>query len=242
MATVLKRMAKNFAYSIQLIFLIILTPFFLYIGLTAGIWLALLREWSLIGLGIAAFAAAPFILSVLNAPSFGAAALAGLLWKTKWGSWMGWPFFVLAGILERLAAGVWCSAIFIVFVSDLFVTSRSPWQQLPRFLWSCGIAGQPWVYMTPKEIARGGDEEVIGTHVFIIKIGYVVAAAAILLFRRSPDQFFIILFAILIIELASGMALGAFGGGLVVSEDLRAVAMEGRYRASTNLGKATEKL
>jgi hypothetical protein len=119
-------------------------------GIVAGIWLAILGQWGIIGIGILVFIVSTSILSFVIMPSILLAAPAA--YCAEKGKTLGLVFFGAISSLYILAiVTIWCCGILFLFVRDATASNL-----IPKLLWSYGLATGPWAYMASKD-AHGGD-------------------------------------------------------------------------------------
>lgn len=115
-------------------------------GIVGGIWLAIIGNWGLIGLGIISMFVSSFFLGLILAPGlvFNApAAMAFQRGKQVIGS-----LCALLGNLYTFAVmTVWCVGCFYV-VFQSYYRGGSFW---PYLLWAYGMATGPWTYMAARE-------------------------------------------------------------------------------------------
>jgi len=113
-------------------------------GIVSGIWLAVLRDWGTIGLGIGLFLVSTLLLGLALMPSLLLAAPAALF--AERGKMIGLVFFSTLSSLYILALiTVWCCGILFLFLKDATAANL-----IPRLIWSYGAATGPWAYMASK--------------------------------------------------------------------------------------------
>ena len=118
-------------------------------GIVSGIWLAVLRDWGAIGLGVGLFLVSTLVLGIAIMPSLLLAAPAAMF--AERGKTVGVLFFSTLSSLYILALiTVWCCVIFFVFVKGATAANY-----IPRLIWSYGAATGPWAYMASQDQASG---------------------------------------------------------------------------------------
>ena len=146
-------------------------------GIVAGIWLAILGEWGLIGYGIAALFISGIGLGIAMMPGMLFLAPAAALREE--GNKAGFYFFGFLGALYTIAVlTVWCVAVLYFFVKQANADSI-----IPVLLWSYGVATGSIAWMAQKEMQGGNEYSMIST--FFAQAAYILVILAILLFRVS---------------------------------------------------------
>ena len=137
-------------------------------GIVAGIWLAILGEWSTIGAGILVFFVSTGILGFVIMPSILLAIPAALC--AQKGKTFGLVCFGALSSLYILAViTLWCCGILFFFLRDATASSL-----IPRLLWSYGLATGPWAYMASKDAQGGGSEGFASMFAtFLAQLAYV---------------------------------------------------------------------
>lgn len=162
-------------------------------GIVAGIWLAILGEWGIIGYGIAALFVSGIGLGIAMMPGLLFAAPAAVLHKK--GNKIG---FYILGFLSALytiaVLTVWCIAVLFFFSKQANVDSV-----IPTLIWSYGVATGPIVWMAQKEMQGGNEYSMIST--FFAQVAYLLVIIVILLFRVSLLDVTILFGAIMFIGL-----------------------------------------
>ena len=121
-------------------------------GIVAGIWLAILGDWTTIGAGILIFFVSTSILGFVIIPSILLAVPAALC--AEKGKTFGLVCFgALSSLYILTVITLWCCGILFFFVRDATASSL-----IPRLLWSYGLATGPWAYMAGKDVQGGGNE------------------------------------------------------------------------------------
>jgi hypothetical protein len=114
-------------------------------GITSGIWLAVLRDWRTLGLGIGFFFVSTLILGFALMPSLLLAAPAAYF--AEKGRMLGLVFFGILSSLYSLALiTIWCCGVLFLFMRDANTANI-----VPRLIWSYGVATGPLGYMASKE-------------------------------------------------------------------------------------------
>jgi len=146
-------------------------------GIVAGIWLAILSEWGIIGYGIAALFVSGIGLGIAMMPGLLFAAPAAALHEK--GNKIGFYIFGFLGALYTIAIlTVWCIAVLFFFAKQANADSI-----IPILIWSYGVATGPIAWMAQKEMQGGNEYSMIST--FFAQVAYLLVIIAILLFRVS---------------------------------------------------------
>ncbi|MEA3406496.1 MAG: hypothetical protein U9R48_00255 [Chloroflexota bacterium] len=151
-------------------------------GIVAGIWLAVLGEWGIIGTGILSLFLFAIFSRFIGVPAVFSAALAGGC--AEKGKTIGAAFFGALTNLYMLAMiTAWCYGVMFFFVRD--ARASNP---VPRLLWSYGLATAPWASIARQE-ARRGELEGFGavTGAFFTQLAY---ATVMILLIFTPITFF----------------------------------------------------
>jgi hypothetical protein len=149
------------AVTIPLVFLNLLG------GIVSGIWLAIIGEWGIIGLGILFFIVSIFGLSFVLIPALLLSAPT-VYCSEKGKTFPMLCFITLSNLYVIAVITVWCCGILYLFAKG--ATSSS---LLPRLIWSYGVAIGPWAYMASKEQQSGeGFGPLLA--VFLAELAYVV--------------------------------------------------------------------
>lgn len=137
-------------------------------GIVAGIWLAVLGEWGVIGMGLMLVFVSTFILGIALLPIgvLGAAAYATRRFR------IGILFFgLLSNLYIATLITAWCVSMLLLFMSR---ATEQSW--IPSLIWSYGAATGPWAYMASREAHRGrGDSSVMA--VMFAQVAYLVMVA-----------------------------------------------------------------
>lgn len=114
-------------------------------GIVAGIWLAILGEWSAILLGLGILFLGAFVVSLLLAPGI-ALAGAGAGAIDRGNRRFGWLLILLASPWTYLVIIAWEVVIF-----QFFGNRATPTNMIPMWLWSYAAATGVWSYLANKE-------------------------------------------------------------------------------------------
>jgi hypothetical protein len=120
-------------------------------GIVGGIWLALLGQWRLVGLGLAASFVSTFGIGLALAPGFLFAA-PGIILVQKGKHLIGGILQFVSALWSYVVMTVWCVGSFYVVFS--FYPGGSLW---PYLLWSYSTATAPWTYMAQRQAMDGSD-------------------------------------------------------------------------------------
>jgi hypothetical protein len=165
----------------QALFLLLFAPFLIlnfFGGVVGGIWLAVLGEWRLLGIGIAYMICGAFLAGILMLPGMifaGPAALAAQRQKFFLTAILGvpaiaWTFAVMTGT---------CALIFGTLVSHVEGTP------IPYILWAYAVALAPWSYMASVETRSGNDAA--NVLLFFCQLGTISMMVAIYVDQYEPD-------------------------------------------------------
>lgn len=150
----------------------------LFGGVVAGIWLAILGKWGIIGYGVAALFVSGIGLGFAMIPGLLFAAPAVVLHEK--GHKLGFYFFSFLGSLYTVVVlTAWCIAVLYFFGRQ-----ADPDSIIPVLLWSYGVATGPIAWMAQKETQGGGGEGAMMS-TFFSQFAYVLVILAILLFGVS---------------------------------------------------------
>ena len=165
-------------------------------SIVAGIWLAILGEWGIIGYGIiAALFVSELGLGLAISPQLLFATPAAALYEK--GNKFGFYFFAFLGALYVVGVlTTWCIVVLYFFARQSDANSV-----IPALLWSYGVATGPIARMARKEEAQGGGG--VGTMVptFFSQVAYVLVILAVLFFKVSIFDVSVLFGAIMIIGL-----------------------------------------
>lgn len=156
-------------------------------GLGGAIWLAILGQWSLLGIGILSMFFSARVIGIATMPGTGIALLgAPFLEKRAW--LLGFLFLLAGSIFEACVIAAWCLAV-IVFV----LGKAGPEATLPALLWAYGIAIGPLSYMgRVNYMARVSQPDQpdlpgFGSVVSILGAQFAVVAMAAVVLTKGPD-------------------------------------------------------
>jgi len=116
-------------------------------GIIAGIWLAFLGEWQLIGIGVLLLFTSHWYLSLLMLPSMGIAGIGMYLFERKN------PFANVFLFLTQLYTNALIvgTCVFAFFICSSFYHGDIGLGYIPYLLWSWGMALGPWQFFASKE-------------------------------------------------------------------------------------------
>jgi hypothetical protein len=115
-------------------------------GIVGGIWLMVIGNWSLFGLGILSMFVSSFGLGLALAPGLLFTGPAALLME-RGRNVIGMACAMLGNLYTFAVMTVWCVGCFYV-VFRLYYRGGSIW---PYLLWTYGMATGPWTYMAARE-------------------------------------------------------------------------------------------
>ena len=175
-------------------------------GIVGAVWLGLIGEWRLVGIGLAAivvsmlmisFALMPALLfqgPALFALSHGRRLMAGLL-------------MALGNLWDIVVAAVWCFGAFTAVLSHW--SHGSAW---PYLLWGYALSTGPWTYFAAREPGNADPDSPPSAGmiaVFSACVGTMAMMGLVLLSgKRSPEDLIIALSIPLLIGYGAGCALG----------------------------------
>lgn len=137
-------------------------------AIVSGIWLAVLKDWGALGLGVGLFVISTFALGIALMPSLLFDAPAAMC--AERGKTLGLFFFSTLSALYTLALiTIWCCAIVFVFMKG-----ATPATYVPRLIWSYGIATGPWAYMASHDRAAGPSGLGSTFATFLAELAYLV--------------------------------------------------------------------
>ncbi len=116
-------------------------------GIVGGIWLAILGEWRLIGIGVLLLFTSHWILSILMMPSIPIAVIATYFYERKN------PLGHLFGFISQFYTNILivCTCVLAFFICSSFYTGDIDLGYVPYLLWSWGMALGPWQFFASKE-------------------------------------------------------------------------------------------
>jgi hypothetical protein len=163
-------------------------------GIVAGIWLAILGKWGVIGWGIAAMIFGPWIVSLGMLPGLLFAGPAVLLEKRLKASLYFFAF--LGSIYTAAVLVVWCMGVLWFFVTK--AEAHSIGSLVPVLLWAYGIATGTLSYLAQKD-AQGGSGAGALVATFFAQLGFVIVVIAGPLLRLSLLEASIVFAAVMAI-------------------------------------------
>ena len=116
-------------------------------GIVGGIWLAVLGEWGLIGIGILLLFTSHWILSILMIPSLPLAGIAMHFYEKK--NFLSHVFVFISQLYTNILIIATC--VFAFFVCSSFDSGNIGVGYIPYLLWSWGMALGPWQFFASKE-------------------------------------------------------------------------------------------
>lgn len=143
-------------------------------GIVSGIWLAILGEWGVLGMGILLIVTSTSLLGLALMPSLLFVAPATIC-AQKGKAWGLICFGAISNIYILALITVWCCGILFIFIKDASVSSL-----IPRLIWSYGVATGPWVYMATKDQEQGSGSFASTMATFLAELGYVVIILLVL--------------------------------------------------------------
>jgi hypothetical protein len=146
-------------------------------GILGGIWLAVLGEWSLIGIGLAATIASTMLLSLMLMPGLLFSAPAALALE-KGHYFIGILLGAVSALWTYIVIVAWCVLAFGFVVYQHH--SGSIW---PYLLWAYSVSTGPWTYMAQQE-ARADPNSFSPLTAFFACVGAVAMMATYLLMSR----------------------------------------------------------
>jgi len=163
-------------------------------GIVSGVWLAVVRDWPAIFLGILCFLVSTVAISWVFIPSTLLAVPAACFFKH--GKTVGFVCFSsLASLYSYAVITVWCCGILFVFLKDATELAL-----VPRLVWSYGVATEPFAYMALKETWAGAEGTASQLATFFAQLAY-----------------FIIMLLVIFSTITPLGVIGVFGGFMLVS-------------------------
>lgn len=141
-------------------------------GVVAGIWLAIVGQWRLLLMGIAAGIVADFGIGFAMMPNLLLAAPAVALLKRGYRS--GYALALMGQVYVGAVLAVWCVAVL-----HLLTRGAAGNVMLPCLLWSYSAATGPVAHMARRELMGGNEYAMI--HAFFLQIAYLLVILATLL-------------------------------------------------------------
>jgi hypothetical protein len=143
-------------------------------GIVSGIWLAVLRDWHAVWLGIVFFFVSSLILGFALMPSILLAAPAAYF--AERGKTIGLVFFGGLSSLYTLALiTVWCCGVLVLFVKDATHATI-----IPRLIWSYGVAIGPLTYMASKDQGEGTEGFGSNLATFLAELAYFIVMLSVI--------------------------------------------------------------
>ena len=162
-------------------FILLLSPVVLfanYLGpFVFGIWLAILEQWALLGLGVLAVILCGLVLKyalllqVLLASPIPSLARKGI--KP--------PIYFLVFLSQAYAAILMAGWCLMVFAYGVHLSPSAHDALIPAFGWSYGVAMAPWTYLVWHETASSGETPSSFFLTFFACVGYIAMALIFLL-------------------------------------------------------------
>ena len=185
-----------------------LTPVMLlnvFVGIIAGVWLAILGKWWALGYGFALLIVSTFgtsFLLMLGSFVFGMPGARLISRRSVVGAVLGYPLALLHSVYTFAVIAVWCVCVFQLYMQ--YADSRS---FIPLLLWSYGTATGPWTYMGSSQ--RDNAASMISA--FAAQMGYIVMLAMALFFQPTlvdlTKGLALVMLVPLAIEFVSGIAI-----------------------------------
>jgi hypothetical protein len=147
-------------------------------GIVGAIWLAVLGQWSLIGIGLAATIFSTMLLGIVLMPGLIFAAPAAVAFDKG---------HYVVGILLGAISALWTYIVIVVWCVLAFgfiVDQHHGGAILPYLLWAYSVSTGPWTYMAQHE-ARADPNSFSPLTAFFACIG-AAAMMAIYLFMSRP--------------------------------------------------------
>ncbi|MEM7820365.1 MAG: hypothetical protein QW761_02060 [Candidatus Aenigmatarchaeota archaeon] len=159
-------------------------------GIVGGIWLAILGEWRLLGIGIFLLFISHWILSLLMIPSLPISVLAVHLYEKKN------PFRHIVGYISQLYTNflIVLTCVFAFVICSRFYSGPIGFGLVPYLLWSWGMALGPWQFFASKE----PDNEFSMITLFSASVFYLLFLTSLFI---SPAFAFIIVVAFGVVQL-----------------------------------------
>jgi hypothetical protein len=147
----------------------------LFGGITAGIWLAILGEWKVIGVGLLLLVSSHFLLAFILMPGLIFAAPAVKAFESG-RTTIGALVVSLAVVYTTVVVIVWSYLMLRYFYARVSESS-----EIPLLLWSYGAATGPWAFMASKDQQGqdGGNPNSMFA-VFFLSLGYICCMLALI--------------------------------------------------------------
>lgn len=162
-------------------------------GVIAGIWLAILGEWGMIGWGFAFMVFSSWGLSFAMMPGM-IFAFPIAYFFDRGQRVLAYPFVFLAGLYNTAVITVWCGWTLAFFAQRADGSSM-----IPALLWAYGAATGPLAYMTQKEGQGGGDNTGATITTYFAQLGFVIMVGAALVAGLSIAEAMVIFAAVMLI-------------------------------------------
>jgi hypothetical protein len=154
----------------------------------AAIWLAVLREWRMLGQGILVALVGGLLLSIAMLPGLLLDVPAVLFCKRR--NKAGFYFFGFLSLCYTLGVlTLWCIAVLTFFVRH---ASQSSF--IPALIWSYGSAIAPVAWLAEKDREARSTGAMIST--FFCEIAYLLVVLTSLVTRVSPFELSLLLFGV----------------------------------------------
>ena len=147
-------------------------------GIVAGIWLAFLGEWGIIGWGVASLFFSTWLLNIAFMPGLLLVAPGIVLGQRSKTVFVAFAF--LGAAYQAAVITAWCMGVLYFFMQRAHSSSAF----IPIVLWSYGVATGPLSYMAARE-ARGGGGDAAAISSFFAQIGFVVTVIAGAIFNMT---------------------------------------------------------
>ncbi len=117
----------------------------LFGGVTGAIWLAILGQWSIIGIGIIFMILMPLGYTIVCWPGIGLTFL-GIKALEKHVNWVAYPLAYMGALYSNLLIGYW-----LILTMQLSLARSGADSAIPYVLWAYSVAVAPLAYMASKE-------------------------------------------------------------------------------------------
>jgi hypothetical protein len=174
-------------------------------AVVSGIWLLILREWLLVGLGLAIGLLGNWLIGLaimLGMLLFGTPGMA-LAQKNK--KTVAMFFALLNALYVSALITTWCLGTLY-----LFVTVSKSSSIIPITLWAYGASTAPWAYLAYKDQQSGGNE-FSSMSIFFAQIAFVIVGL-IKIIGNAPFKTLIIIFgAVMAVDVILEMIMAITG-------------------------------
>jgi len=159
-------------------------------GIIGGIWLAILGEWRLLGIGVFLLLTSHWIISILMMPSLLFGPIAVYFYERKN------PLGHLFGFISVLYTNILIvgTCVFAFFICSSFYTGNIGFDYIPYLLWSWGMALGTWQFFASNE----PDNEFTAITLFSASVFYFLFLTSIFI---SPFLGLIILIIFGVVQL-----------------------------------------